>query len=388
MEVAYLVASNKGGLPHYAAELANAVSKEVDVTVVKPAKEVSADLFNESVNVVNAFKPTELSVINIYNRDFHLRKNLEGMKSYNNIDVIHEIDPDILHVPTGLFPHVKFFMWLNKITESYPTVVTRHELLSSNPSLNEYARFPVLAQNTLNFFLPDVSVGHTVVHTEENKNTLIEKGQESEEVSVIPHGAYDMFTEYDYAEKETEKETIIFFGNIVPHKALGSLVEAVIKVSEDFPGVKLIIAGDGKIKEDVQQRIMDHQHNFEVHNRFIQNEEVGELFSRASIAAMPYKEQGGNKGHSGTLTIAYSFGVPAVTTTAGDFGRLVKEADAGLVVPPEDVDALAEALRRLLSDDQRRTKMAKNSKEMADKLSWDSIADQHLDMYKSVIGGE
>ncbi|WP_423746932.1 glycosyltransferase family 4 protein (plasmid) [Haladaptatus sp. SPP-AMP-3] len=385
MDVVYLVGSNKGGLPHYAAELANAVSKDVNVTVLKPKEEVDDSLFNEPVSIINAFEPTELSVVNIYNRDFQLRKNIAGMASFNEIKSIHDLDPDLVHIPTGMFPHVKLFTWYHDIAESYPTVVTRHELLSANPSLNELARFPVIAQNLLNFVLPNPDIDHTVVHTNNNKVTLTQKGMKETEISVIPHGAYDMFSKYDFEEKPTEKNTILFFGNIVPHKALDLLVKSVIQSKEKIPDIKLIIAGDGKIPTKTQQIIDNNPQNFEVHNEFIPNKKVGELFSRASVAAMPYKEQGGNKGHSGTLTIAYSFGVPAVTTSAGDFGSLVEKAEAGIVVPPGDITALARALIQILSNNERRKRMAENSKAMAERLSWDNIANQHVELYESLI---
>uniref|UniRef100_UPI000679249C glycosyltransferase family 4 protein n=1 Tax=Haladaptatus cibarius TaxID=453847 RepID=UPI000679249C len=305
MEIVYVVASNKGGLPHYAAELANAVSKDADVTVIKPSEEVDDELFDSSIRLVNAFDPTELSVVNLYNFDFHLQKNLSGMASYNHVKAIEWLDPDVVHIPTGLFPHVKLFLWYHGIVGEYPTVVTRHELLSANPSLNEYLRFPVLAQNALNFLLPELSVDQTVVHTKENKRTLQKKGVSGDNVSVIPHGAYDMFTKYEYEERPTEDNSVLFFGNIVPHKAVDTLVDAVLRARHEIPNIKLIIAGDGTIPPQTQRRIENNPEQFEVHNEFIPNETVGELFSRTSIAAMPYKDQGGNKGHSGTLTIAY-----------------------------------------------------------------------------------
>uniref|UniRef100_UPI0011871151 glycosyltransferase n=1 Tax=Haladaptatus cibarius TaxID=453847 RepID=UPI0011871151 len=79
-----------------------------------------------------------------------------------------------------------------------------------------------------------------------------------------------------------------------------------------------------------------------------------------------------------------SFGVPAVTTTAGDFGTLVEESEAGLVVPPGDVGALADALVQLLDDDKKRARMADNSAAMAERLSWDTIAQEHREMYESL----
>ena len=71
------------------------------------------------------------------------------------------------------------------------------------------------------------------------------------------------------------------------------------------------------------------------------------------------------------LAEVVSAGLPAVTTDVGD----VREAlgDVVEVVPPEDVDALADSLLELIGDEERRRAMAKEARETARRYSLDAI---------------
>ncbi|MFC7223239.1 glycosyltransferase [Halalkalicoccus sp. GCM10025322] len=384
MELLYLLGQNKGGFPHYAAELANATAAHADVTVLKPSETTADDAFSDAVRVVDAFEPLELSLPDLYDYDFHLRDNLRAMWSYRNVRRIRRIDPDIVHDPTALLPYVKLFVSRYGIDERYPMVVTRHEVPAKRFPLS---RPPELAENLVHAALPDVELARTVVHTRSQKAALVRQSYESDEVEVIPHGTYELFRRYDYAERPIEEDTLLFFGNVIPSKGLDTLAEAVVLASEDVPDVKLIVAGSGRIQDRTRRLIRNHGNRFELHNYFVPNDVVGELFSRASVAVMPYRDENGTKGHSGALSTALSFGKPVVTSSIGDFPLLVEKAGCGLVVPPDRPRRLANALVAVLENDGLRSELAKNSERQAEALSWERIAERHMDVYRSILDG-
>jgi len=382
MHVLYVVGQSTGGLPHYTAELANSVAKHADVTVMKPRHTTADDLFDDRVNVVGAFRSISVSMPKLYSLDVNLLDFVRGVVSYDQLKRIPEFDLDIVHDTTGMFPQVRMFSSYHGITDQYPLVMTRHEVPMNRFSLS---RPPVLAEEILNILLPDVNAAKTIVHTEKQRDALIKRGENSDDIKVIPHGAYSVFGSAADIDVDPEPNTLLFFGNIVPPKGLDTLVEAIPLIKQDIPDVKLIIAGDGKIPRKTQSLIDVHEENFEIHNYFVPNDEVGALFARAEVTVMPYREQGGTKGHSGSLATAFSFGNPVVASTAGEFPEQVEEQGCGTVVPPEDPERLAEAVTRVLNDDNRRKSMAANSLKMADRLSWDSIAQQHLDLYRGIL---
>ena len=71
---------------------------------------------------------------------------------------------------------------------------------------------------------------------------------------------------------------------------------------------------------------------------------------------------------------ALAHGLPVVSTTTGAIPELVGD-DAGLLVPPGDAEALAEALARVIGDAGLRARLAEGARRVRDRLpSWDDAA--------------
>ena len=384
MKVAYVLSQSKGGLPHYAAELANAVSHHADVVVFKPAETSADEVFADEIETVDAFGSMNISIPDMYNLDFDVANNLKGLLSYRNLQRIREFDPDVIHDPTDFFPQVKFFTKLRRLDERYPFVVTYHEV---PPSVTTLSHPLETLEELLNVIIPDADTDRIIVHSDQQRAAFARRLRRSTGIEVIPHGVYEFFTEYDHRERPEEPHTLLFFGNVFPGKGLDVLAEAVGIVSHEMPDVRLIIAGDGRLSTRTERLIDADEERFEVHNYFVPNEKVGELFQRAALVVLPYRSaQGdGTKGHSGALSTAHSFGKPVVTTRTGDFPAQVERTGSGLVVPQEDPDALAAAIVELLADDERRRGMADNSRKQAERLSWESIAERHIEVYEDAI---
>jgi glycosyltransferase involved in cell wall biosynthesis len=383
MEIAYVLSQNSGGLPHYAAQLANAVAKHADVTVLKPTETTADDVFSEDVRVLNAFESMNISLPELRKFNFDVRRNLSALASYKNLRLIEAVDPDVVHDPTDLFPQVKFYAKRYRLDERYPFVVTYHEVPIERFPIS---RPPDALEELVDTLIPDLDVRRSIVHTENQRRVLRERVPDPESISVIPHGVNDMFGDYDYEKHPEEDYTVLFFGNIIPAKGIDTLVKAVSIVRERIPDVTLVIAGNGRLGSRSRTIIDRYPENFEVHDYFIPNETVGEFFSRAALVAVPYRQQkGGTKGHSGALATAFAFGKPVVASSAGDFPRQVGESGSGAIVPPKDPEALADAIVDLLENPEKRARMAENSAAEGDRLSWDSIAEVHLDLYESVL---
>ena len=385
MKVAYVLSQNKGGLPHYAAELANAVARHADVIVFKPAETSADDVFSDAVETVDAFGEMNISIPDMYGLDFDVRNNLRGLLSYRNLKRLDEFAQDVIHDPTDFFPQVKFFTKRYGLDERYPFVVTYHEVPPPVTALSS----PLEAfEELLNVAIPDAHTDRIVVHSDQQRAAFEERLERPTGISVIPHGVYDFFTDYDYEQRPEEPHTLLFFGNVFPGKGLDVLAEAVRLASRELPDLKLLVVGDGPLSDETERLVETaDKDRFELHNYFVPNERVGEFFSRAALVALPYRRthDEGTKGHSGALSTAHSFGKPVVATRTGDFPAQVEETGAGLVVPPEDPMALAEAIVELLTDDERRAEMAANSRKQAERLSWASIAERYLAVYEDAI---
>jgi len=381
MHVLYVVGQGEGGLPHYTAELANAVTARHDVTVVKPKETTADDLFDPAVDVIEPFQSIDLSMSKIYSGDVDPRTFLEGMYSYDALERVADLPVDLVHEPTGLFPHVKFFMRYHGIDTEFPLIVTKHEVPRPRFSLSRPA---VFLEELLNVAIPDVRADAGVVHTSAQKDALVDYGHNPESIEVIPHGSYSVFGTGTTAVDERDP-SILFFGNLVPPKGIDTFVKAIPLVQRELPDVTAIVAGDGDLPAATAPILDAWRDTFEIHNHFIPNDAVGHFFDRAQVVALPYRDQDGTKGHSGVFSTATSFGTPVVASNVGMFPEYVRETGAGLVVDPENPARLADALVRVLRNDDERATMAANSETVAAELSWESVAEAHSELYERVL---
>ena len=371
--MAYILPISWGGIPHYTAELANAASKYADVIVLKP-KDSNDELFSKDVEVINAFKSMHFTRKS--RRAAFSPKNLINFFSFVNIKLIDSTKPDIIHFPE-LYPQSSIFAFLYRIHKKYPIVSTLHATFEFIFKDCPYGIISVISRFTKSLVKSD----KIIVHTEQDKNTLIKRGVNPTKIAVIPHGVYSLFKKYKNGNDAWSQENcILFFGYIGGNKGVEYLIKAVPIVSQVIPDIKVIIAGEGNFSK-YSKLIEDHS-KFEIYNEFIPNKKVPELFQRAKVVVLPYTY---HRGHSGVLNIAFAFGKPAIVTNVGSLPEMVEYGKSGLIIPPKDPEALAEAIIKLLKDDELRKKISINALKRAEALSWDNIAKMHIKVYEEVL---
>jgi glycosyltransferase involved in cell wall biosynthesis len=105
---------------------------------------------------------------------------------------------------------------------------------------------------------------------------------------------------------------------------------------------------------------------------------VPHLFRGASVVTLPYVQAS----QSGVGSQAKAHGRPIVVTWTGELPRLVSDG-SGVVVPPSDPGALADATVALLTDAPRARKMGlAGARTAAGETSWSAIAATTLSAYR------
>src|SRR4051794_32027440 len=213
-----------------------------------------------------------------------------------------------------------------------------------------------------------------VVHSEHGRGRLVEElGVPAAKVTVIPHGVLT-FRGDDGLPPElaaVEGPVALFFGLVRPYKGLDVLLEA----WRGIEGAELWVVGMPRM--DMRALRAAAPPNVRFVERFVPDGQVAELFRRADLAVLPYREID----QSGVLFTALGAGTPLVLTAVGGFPE-VAAAGAAELVPPGDAAALHVALARLLADPAAREGLAAGARRAAaERYGWDAIARAHLDLY-------
>jgi glycosyltransferase involved in cell wall biosynthesis len=165
--------------------------------------------------------------------------------------------------------------------------------------------------------------------------------------------------------EEARPPEVLFAGRLSAEKGILDLVAAADN------GMKLTIAGDGPLRDRVPGAL-----------GFVPHDQLGPLYDRAAVVAVPSHREG----FGVACAEAMAHGRPVVAGAVGGLLDLVVPEETGLLVPPGDVGALREALKRLLGDEELRARLGANARRRAEEtLSWDRVTDLTLAAYEEAL---
>jgi glycosyltransferase involved in cell wall biosynthesis len=167
---------------------------------------------------------------------------------------------------------------------------------------------------------------------------------------------------------------------LVPHKGQRHLIEAAALVVKRVPDARFVIAGEGELRPALERLIKEHRldkHVFlagfrpdilSVHKSF-------DVFVMSSVT----------EGLGTSLLDAMACGKPVVATTAGGMPEVVDDGKTGILVPPRDHTAMADALIRLLSSAELRARMgAAGLERVRATFSAERMVQDTLEIYRRV----
>lgn len=176
---------------------------------------------------------------------------------------------------------------------------------------------------------------------------------------------------------------ILGIGRLVPQKGFDVLIRAFAQSHIDSHD--LIIAGEGTERAALAQLVAE----LGVSDRVsfygpADRPAAMALFKGCSFFALPSRA---DEGLPLVSVEAMAAGKAIVASRVGGTPESVQDGKNGIIIPREDVDALAAALTRLAQDNGLREQFAKANALRAKEFSWSAIADQYLEVYRSVSNG-
>ncbi len=170
-----------------------------------------------------------------------------------------------------------------------------------------------------------------------------------------------------------EKKIVLSVGRFVPIKGFDVLLKAAKGFSED---VGFYFVGGEPTEEYLElQRKLDLKN---VHFEGFQNKEgILRYYRAADLFVLPTR----NDTWGLVINEAMAQGLPVVTTTRCVAGtEFVQDGETGYLVPPDDVQALRNAMDKILSDDALLEKMSENSLKKAQGYTFEKAAARHMEI--------
>lgn len=174
---------------------------------------------------------------------------------------------------------------------------------------------------------------------------------------------------------------IVFVGRLDPRKGLKHLLLAFPRVRAEFPGARLIIVGSG-ILRGYYERVLRPQDRGRVHfEGFVSSEELPRFYAAADVFCAPAIS---GESFGMVLLEAMATGKPIVASDIVGYNAVVKDGQEGLLVPPRDPQALAQAILRLAKDETLRKRLGGQGHQTALTYSWERVTDRLEEVYRRV----
>lgn len=181
---------------------------------------------------------------------------------------------------------------------------------------------------------------------------------------------------------------IVFLGSLQPWHGCEVLLEAFSKITTAHSTAELHLIGDGESRERLEKRTAELGLQGRV--LFLGNvahTEIPRRLREATILSAPYPRLEVPFYFSPMKLFEYlAAGRPIVASAIGQLAEVIEDQENGLLVPPGDADALAQALDRLLNDEPLRRSLGEGAAESAQRHTWRAETQRVNQVYRRLLG--
>ncbi len=198
-------------------------------------------------------------------------------------------------------------------------------------------------------------------------------------VQYIPHGT----SAINYTAIDPEEKVILMFGHMGPYKGLPVIMKAFEELRQENHNVKLVVAGSshpnfpGFLDEFVKKRMPKAEFI-----GYVPEENVAQVFRTADVVVIPYFT---TTGTSGVFHLACGCGKPIIASDLPEIREILSEGASAILVPPGNVQALKDAIKKVLSDPEMAAKMGDQNLTFAQKESWSVVAGEYEEAYLELL---
>lgn len=368
------------GAERVAKELSEELAvRECDVTVCTSSA-TSEYLVEEQGDVTVERSP---SLTNINTTQIAPTQVLDPITNGSEFDVIHAHNS----TPPGVIAG-----WLYAKWNDVPLVITHHGGENYEPHGSIFRRAGLLAYTGVLieplFRSADVVVSPTTGYIQESLAL-----SNAESVEVIPNGVdvdeFDIDMSSDTAKQQLgidpESFLVLYVGSLHPRKGVDVLLDGFLRFHEEYPETRLVIGGDGEVKEELESTVEEQGISDEVRiPGFIPEKEKPVYMNAADAFVLP-SVTAGSEVFPLVLLEAAAARTPVVASQFDTIESVVGSNDIGTFLKPGSIESVAVELEQLYTDEEKRREMSENALNMAQEREWAAIAEQYHELYRGVL---
>ncbi len=267
-------------------------------------------------------------------------------------NLAHSIGAEVVHAHGY---KADLYTWAALRTSRIPLVSTCHTWYDNSTLLRAYG---ALDRYILRRFAAVVAVSKEV------GQRLLASGVSPERVTLIPNGIDTRpFATFPTDAKITPDSPLLvgLVGRLSQEKGVDLFVRAAAQVLKNLPETRFQIVGDGPDRPALEHLIA----SLGLANRVTllgRQNNMPEIYATLDILVSASRQEG----LPITLLEAMASALPILATSVGEVPTLIRDRQTGLLVSPNDVDALAAALHTLLTDSALRQHLGENARDLVE----------------------
>jgi phosphatidylinositol alpha-mannosyltransferase len=202
-------------------------------------------------------------------------------------------------------------------------------------------------------------------------------------IRIVPNGVdVGLFSAGSPSAELPAGRTMLWTHRLDPQKGFGVAVRAFAKLALEFPDLWFVVIGDGKDRELVE-RLPPEVRSRVLMVGTVPHDRLPAYHAGAEVFIAPAL---GQESFGLVLVEAMAAGVPVVASDIAGYREVVRHDVNGLLVPPGDPAALAEAVGRILREPDLAKRLAEAGRARADDFRWDGVADRIEQAYQEAVG--
>ena len=179
------------------------------------------------------------------------------------------------------------------------------------------------------------------------------------------------------------KLNILFVGRLEKRKGLRHLLDAYKQVKTELPNSRLIVVGPGA-RQEYENQVSKANLNDVVFTGYVSNKDLPRYYKTADLFCAPAT---GEESFGIVLLEAMAAAKPIVASHIDGYASVMSHGVEGLLVPPKDEHALANAIIHLLGDKPLRQEMGSRGRLKVEEYNWQNIARRVVEYYTRLLHG-